>query len=98
MLKEETYMVPFMMLTIWQHSQSELNKVAFDVIKNKLNSSIFKLYFKHKGLIKAEDGMRKLRIMEKSQGIWTMECQLMIDTNFLVVYDKKNGVSFFFLS
>ena len=53
---------------------------------------------KNKGLIKAEDGMRKLRIMEKSQGIWTMECQLMIDTNFLVVYDKKNGVSFFFSS
>lgn len=35
--------------------------------------------------------MRKLRIMEKSQGIWTMECQIMLDANYLVVYDKKNG-------
>ena len=36
--------------------------------------------------------MRKLRLMEKSQGIWTMECQLMVDNNYLIVYDKKNGV------
>jgi epidermal growth factor receptor kinase substrate 8 len=43
------------------------------------------------GLIKAEDGMRKLRIMEKSQGIWTMECQLMVDNSYLIIYDKKNG-------
>lgn len=49
------------------------------------------------GLLRAEDGMRKLRIMEKSQGIWTMECQLMIDNNYLVVLDKKNGVNIFFL-
>jgi hypothetical protein len=48
------------------------------------------------GLLKAEDGMRKLRIMEKSQGIWTMECQIMIDSNFLVAFDKKNGVILFF--
>jgi epidermal growth factor receptor kinase substrate 8 len=43
------------------------------------------------GLLKAEDGMRKLRLMEKSQGIWTMECQLQVDGKFLIVYDKKNG-------
>lgn len=43
------------------------------------------------GLLKAEDGMRKLRIMEKSQNIWTMECQIMIDSSFLVVIDKKTG-------
>ncbi len=45
------------------------------------------------GLLKAEDGMRKLRVMEKSQGIWTMECQVLIDNNYLVVFDKKHGVS-----
>lgn len=44
-----------------------------------------------KGVLRAEDGMRKLRIMEKSQGIWTMECQLLIDSKYLIVYDKKNG-------
>lgn len=44
------------------------------------------------GLLKAEDGMRKLRVMEKSHGIWTMECQMMIDVNYLVVLDKKTGV------
>lgn len=49
------------------------------------------------GLLKAEDGMRKLRIMEKTQGIWTMECQIMIDENYLVAFDKKTGVSETFL-
>ena len=49
------------------------------------------------GLLKAEDGMRKLRVMEKSQGIWTMECQMMIDVNYLVVLDKKTGVRSWFL-
>lgn len=43
------------------------------------------------GLLKAEDGMRKLRIMEKTQGIWTMDCQLMIDENYIVAFDKKTG-------
>lgn len=47
------------------------------------------------GLLKAEDGMRKLRVMEKSHGIWTMECQMMIDVNYLVVLDKKTGVCYF---
>lgn len=45
------------------------------------------------GLLKAEDGMRKLRIMEKSHGIWTMECQLILDSNYLAVLDKKTGVN-----
>jgi epidermal growth factor receptor kinase substrate 8 len=35
--------------------------------------------------------MRKLRMMEKTHGIWTMECQLLVDKNYIVVYDKKNG-------
>ncbi|RNA18286.1 epidermal growth factor receptor kinase substrate 8 1 isoform X1 [Brachionus plicatilis] len=41
------------------------------------------------GLLTAEDGMRKLRILEKSQGIWTMSCQILIDTKYMVLYDKK---------
>lgn len=41
------------------------------------------------GLLTAEDGMRKLRIMEKSQGVWTMSCQILIDTKYIVLYDKK---------
>ena len=46
------------------------------------------------GQLKAEDGMRKLRIMEKSaQGIWTMDCQILIDSNYLVIFDRKNGVN-----
>lgn len=43
------------------------------------------------GLLKAEDGIRKLRNMEKVHGIATMHCQILIDTNYLVVYDKKLG-------
>lgn len=35
--------------------------------------------------------MRKLRIMEKSQAIWTMECQILIDPKCLVIYDKKTN-------
>ena len=41
--------------------------------------------------MRAEDGIRKLRAMEKSQGIWRMECQLMIDARNVVVFDKKTG-------
>jgi epidermal growth factor receptor kinase substrate 8 len=43
------------------------------------------------GLLKAEDGMRKLRIMEKSQGIWTMECQIMITNKHVIAFDKKTN-------
>jgi epidermal growth factor receptor kinase substrate 8 len=35
--------------------------------------------------------MRKLRAMEKAKGILKTECQIMIDTNYLIVYDKKDG-------
>lgn len=41
--------------------------------------------------MRPEDGMRKLRQMEKSQGLWAMECQLMIDGKNVVVFDKKTG-------
>ena len=50
------------------------------------------------GLLKAEDGMRKLRIMEKSQGIWTMECQIRINATSLIVLDKKTGVNLKFIT
>ncbi len=44
------------------------------------------------GLLRADDGMRKLRLMERSQGVWTMDCEIMIDKRFLVILDKKTGV------
>lgn len=43
------------------------------------------------GLLKAEDGMRKLRNMERTQGITTTRCQILIDANYLVVYDKSSS-------
>ncbi|RNA40676.1 epidermal growth factor receptor kinase substrate 8-like isoform X1 [Brachionus plicatilis] len=43
------------------------------------------------GLLKAEDGMRKLRSMEKLHGVATMHCQVLIDPNYLVVYDKNSA-------
>ena len=45
------------------------------------------------GLLRADDGMRKLRLMERSQGVWTMDCEIMIDKKFLVILDKKTGVN-----
>jgi epidermal growth factor receptor kinase substrate 8 len=48
------------------------------------------------GLLRAEDGMRKLRIMEKSaHGIWPMDCEILIDKFNLMILDKKSGVSYF---
>ena len=44
------------------------------------------------GLLRADDGMRKLRLMERSQGVWTRDCEIMIDKRFLVILDKKTGV------
>jgi epidermal growth factor receptor kinase substrate 8 len=49
------------------------------------------------GLLRADDGMRKLRLMERSQGVWTMDCEIMIDKRFLVILDKKTGVSVNFI-
>lgn len=43
------------------------------------------------GMLRPEDGIRKLRQMEKSQGIWSMEVQIMIDSKYLVIFDKKTG-------
>jgi hypothetical protein len=31
------------------------------------------------GLLRADDNMRKLLLMERSQGVWTMDCEIMID-------------------
>ena len=50
-------------------------------------------------MLKAEDGMRKLRIMEKApeHGISPMTCELMVDVsqNLIVVFDKGSGVRWF---
>ena len=40
----------------------------------------------------AEDGLRKLRHMEQTTGIWTMRCSLAVERKYLVIIDKGNGV------
>ena len=45
------------------------------------------------GLLYAEDGVRKLRLMESTTGIWTMRCTLIIDRRCLIINDKQTGVS-----
>lgn len=46
------------------------------------------------GVIHAEDGLRKLRQMENTTGIWTMRCILIVERNYVVVVDNSTGVSF----
>ena len=38
-----------------------------------------------------EDGMRRLMEMEKSSGIWTMRCVLVIETRDLVILEPRPG-------
>ena len=45
------------------------------------------------GCIHAEDGLRKLRQMENTTGIWTMRCVLIIERNCLVILDNSTQVS-----
>lgn len=45
------------------------------------------------GVMHAEDGLRKLRQMENTTGIWTMRCLLIVERKNLIVIDKGNGVS-----
>lgn len=52
----------------------------------------FVIESKH-GLLKAEDGMRRLRYMEKSEGIWPMECRMMIDKRNVYIIEKQTNVS-----
>jgi epidermal growth factor receptor kinase substrate 8 len=42
--------------------------------------------------MKPEDGLRKLRVMESSTGIWTMRCMMIIERKNLIIVDKGNGV------
>lgn len=44
------------------------------------------------GVMKPEDGLRKLRGMESTTGIWTMRCVMIIERKNLIVIDKGNGV------
>ena len=39
-----------------------------------------------------EDGIAKLKHLEMTKGIWTMRCQLIIETRDLVIIDKQTGV------
>ncbi|XP_012939830.1 epidermal growth factor receptor kinase substrate 8 [Aplysia californica] len=41
------------------------------------------------GCIHAEDGLRKLRQMENTTGIWTMRCVLIVERNYLVILDNS---------
>ncbi|XP_078332261.1 epidermal growth factor receptor kinase substrate 8-like isoform X2 [Crassostrea virginica] len=45
------------------------------------------------GTMSPEDGLRKLRQMESTTGIWTMRCTMTIDrhSNMLVIIDRSNG-------
>ena len=45
------------------------------------------------GTMHVEDGLRKLRQMESTTGIWTMRCILLVERRFIVVLDKNSGVS-----
>ena len=38
-----------------------------------------------------EDGIAKLKHLEMTKGIWTMRCQLIIETRDLVIIDKQTG-------
>ncbi|XP_076471438.1 epidermal growth factor receptor kinase substrate 8-like protein 1 isoform X2 [Babylonia areolata] len=44
-----------------------------------------------KGTMHVEDGLRKLRQMENTTGIWTMRCVLLVERRFLVILDKNSG-------
>lgn len=44
------------------------------------------------GVMKPEDGLRKLRGMESTTGIWTMRCVMIVERKNLVIIDKGNGV------
>ncbi|KAK7477568.1 hypothetical protein BaRGS_00031173, partial [Batillaria attramentaria] len=44
-----------------------------------------------KGTMHVEDGLRKLRQMENTTGIWTMRCILLVERRFIVILDKNSG-------
>ncbi|KAK7098896.1 epidermal growth factor receptor kinase substrate 8-like isoform X6 [Littorina saxatilis] len=44
-----------------------------------------------KGKMNVEDGLRKLRQMENTTGIWTMRCILLVERRFIVILDKNSG-------
>jgi hypothetical protein len=46
------------------------------------------------GTMHVEDGLRKLRQMENTTGIWTMRCILLVERRFIVILDKNSGVIF----
>ncbi|KAJ8299245.1 hypothetical protein KUTeg_023305 [Tegillarca granosa] len=48
-------------------------------------------YSSKTGVMHAEDGLRKLRQMENTTGIWTMRCLLIVERKNLIVIDKGNG-------
>ena len=67
------------------------------VTVNDLNESvkycIFAFAWCHTGVINPQDGMKKLRNMEHSTGIWTMRVTMVVEIRDIVIYDKATDVS-----
>ena len=61
------------------------------MLQSRLN---YQFFYAVLGTMSPEDGLRKLRQMESTTGIWTMRCTMTIDrhSNMLVIIDRSNGV------
>jgi hypothetical protein len=73
-------------MTNFQHTDAQSGEYLYDA-KHLATFTVGS-----KGLLRPEDGMKKLRSMEKSIGLWAMDCQIAIDSDILIILDKKTGV------
>ncbi|XP_033753107.1 epidermal growth factor receptor kinase substrate 8-like protein 1 [Pecten maximus] len=48
-------------------------------------------YTSRSGPMSVEDGLRKLKHMENTTGIWTMRCEMVVESRDIVIIDKGNG-------
>ncbi|XP_021338889.1 epidermal growth factor receptor kinase substrate 8-like isoform X3 [Mizuhopecten yessoensis] len=48
-------------------------------------------YTSSSGAMTVEDGLRKLKHMESTTGIWTMRCLMVVEARDIVIIDKGNG-------
>ncbi|XP_062606457.1 epidermal growth factor receptor kinase substrate 8-like isoform X2 [Saccostrea cucullata] len=64
-----------------------------DMRENEFELDHLATFSSRTGPMSAEDGLRKLRQMESSTGIWTMRCVMIVDkqTSTLMIIDKGNG-------
>lgn len=65
--------------------------LAATYCKCKISSFII-VFSKISELVYPHDGLRRLRQMEKSSGIWTQRMYLRLETSWLVIIDYENGV------